>query len=121
MSVSYTHLDVYKRQALLIIDQRPDLLAKYGVVVVQIHHREEIPLTLTHLEEYDRRKYGSVTLIFYANAQDLAEESEEEDEIENDETDEFEDDDFEDGDLEDGDDDDLDDDDLDDDESEKSK
>ena len=113
-------------KALLIIDQRPDLLAKYGVVIVQIHHREEIPLTLTHLEEYDRRKYGSVTLIFYANAQDLAEETEEEDEIENDETDEFEDDDFEDGDLEDGDledgdDDDLDDDELDDDESEKSK
>ncbi|MFN8445692.1 MAG: 16S rRNA (guanine(966)-N(2))-methyltransferase RsmD [Caldilineaceae bacterium] len=74
-------------KALLLIDQRPDLLAKYGVVVVQIHPREETSLTLTHLEEYDRRKYGSVMLIFYANAQDLAEQAAEE---------EFEDDEFDD-------------------------
>ena len=62
------------RKALQLIDQRPDLLAKYGVVVVQIHPREEAPVELTHLEEYNRRKYGSVMLVFYANAQDLAEE-----------------------------------------------
>lgn len=67
------------RKALHLIDQRPDLLAKYGVVVVQIHPREEAPIELTHLEEYNRRKYGSVMLVFYANAQDLAEEEPEDD------------------------------------------
>lgn len=30
-------------------------------------------MDLTVLEEYDRRKYGSVQLIFYANRTDLAE------------------------------------------------
>lgn len=85
------------RKALLLIDQRPDLLAKYGVVVVQIHPREEVPLTLAHLEEYDRRKYGSVMLIFYASAQDLAEEAPEEEEFDDDEfDDELEQDDFDD-------------------------
>jgi len=85
------------RKALLFIDQRPDLLAKFGIVVVQIHPREETPLELTHLEEYDRRKYGSVMLIFYAKAQDLAEE--EEDEALDD--DDFEEDDFEEDDFDD--------------------
>ncbi len=77
-------------KALLMIDGRPDLLAKSGIVVVQIHPREDTPVELTHLEEYDRRKYGSVRLIFYANAQDLAEEALEAGELEDD-TDDFED------------------------------
>lgn len=72
-------------KALAMIDQRPELLAKYGVIVAQIHPREETSIQLTNLEEYDRRKYGSVMLIFYANAQDLAEEVDEDEE----EVDEF--------------------------------
>ena len=61
------------RKALLAIDAKPELLAEYGAVIVQIHPREETPVDLTVLEEYDRRKYGSVQLIFYANRTDLAE------------------------------------------------
>ena len=61
------------RKALLAIDAKPELLAEYGAVIVQIHPREETPVDLTVLEEYDRRKYGSVQLIFYANRADLAE------------------------------------------------
>jgi 16S rRNA (guanine966-N2)-methyltransferase len=60
-------------KALGLVDRRPALLAKNGAVIVQIHPREETPLELTHLAEYDRRQYGSVMLLFYANAADLAE------------------------------------------------
>jgi 16S rRNA (guanine966-N2)-methyltransferase len=62
------------RKALLLIDRRPELVAKNGAVIVQIHPKEETPVELAHLQEYDRRQYGSVMLIFYANAADLAEE-----------------------------------------------
>lgn len=64
------------RKALRQIDARPELLAQYGAVIVQIHPREDAPTDLQHLEEYDRRRYGSVLLIFYAAAADLAEEEE---------------------------------------------
>jgi 16S rRNA (guanine(966)-N(2))-methyltransferase RsmD len=60
------------RKTLLQIDQRPELLAPLGVVVAQIHPREDVPVQLTHLQEYDRREYGSVMLIFYAAASELA-------------------------------------------------
>lgn len=52
-------------KALLLIDARPDLLYDDGIVIVQIHPREEAPLALANLIEFDRRKYGSVQLIFY--------------------------------------------------------
>ena len=58
-------------KALTLVDGRPDLLAPFGAVIVQIHPREETDLTLTHLAEYDRRDYGSVRLIFYAASTDL--------------------------------------------------
>lgn len=61
------------RKALETIDSRPELLAQYGAVIVQMHPKEEVPLALQHLAEYDRRKYGSVMLLFYANARDLSE------------------------------------------------
>jgi 16S rRNA (guanine966-N2)-methyltransferase len=62
------------RKALRLIDQRPDLLADYGSVVVQIHPKEDAPVPLDHLQEYDRRRYGGVMLLFFANAKQLAEE-----------------------------------------------
>ena len=62
------------RKALHQIDANPGLLAKYGAVIVQIHPREDESVELQYLEEYDRRRYGSVLLIFYAAAEDLAEE-----------------------------------------------
>ncbi|RIK48914.1 MAG: 16S rRNA (guanine(966)-N(2))-methyltransferase RsmD [Chloroflexi bacterium] len=64
-------------KALALVDARPDLLAPFATVIVQIHPREETPLALTTLEEYDRRQYGSVLLIFYAATDDLNAEEEE--------------------------------------------
>jgi 16S rRNA (guanine966-N2)-methyltransferase len=59
------------RKALQMIDQRPHLTAKYATIVVQIHPVEHKPVELQRLQEYDRRKYGSVMLLFYADAADL--------------------------------------------------
>jgi 16S rRNA (guanine(966)-N(2))-methyltransferase RsmD len=67
------------QKALLLIDDRPDLLAPFGAVIVQIHPREAAPVELNFLQEYDRREYGSVLLIFYAAAEDLADDDTEED------------------------------------------
>jgi 16S rRNA (guanine966-N2)-methyltransferase len=60
-------------KALQLIDQRPAVLADHGSVIVQIHPKEDAPVELTFLQEYDRRQYGSVLLIFYASAEALAE------------------------------------------------
>lgn len=74
------------RKALLLIDSRPDLLADFATVIVQMHPREDAPVQLAHLAEYDRRRYGSVMLVFYADAEDLQEDaSDEEDGEDNDE------------------------------------
>jgi 16S rRNA (guanine966-N2)-methyltransferase len=59
------------RKALLAIDARPELTADFATIVVQIHPVESAPVELQRLREYDRRKYGSVMLIFYADAKDL--------------------------------------------------
>ena len=56
------------RKALLAIDSRPELLAADGEVIIQIHSREDVPVDLQFLQEYDRRRYGSVLLIFYSAA-----------------------------------------------------
>ena len=81
-------------KALGLIDARPELLAQGGVAVVQIHPRESILLDLAFLEEYDRRRYGSVEMVFYASAEELAAEEAEdaariEGEFEDDFADEF--------------------------------
>lgn len=59
------------QKALLLIDSRPALLAPDGEVIVQIHPREDLPVELHFLREYDRRHYGSVLLIFYGVAAEL--------------------------------------------------
>ncbi len=69
------------RKALLLIDSRPDLLADFATVIVQIHPREDAPVSLTHLVEYDRRRYGSVMLVFYADAGDMPEDEDDSDEV----------------------------------------
>jgi 16S rRNA (guanine966-N2)-methyltransferase len=61
------------RKALQMIDERPHLTAEYATIVVQIHPVEAKPVELQRLQEYDRRKYGSVMLVFYADAADLDE------------------------------------------------
>lgn len=66
------------QKALQLIDQRPELLAADCEVIVQIHPKEDVDLDLTTLYEYDRRKYGSVLLIFYGLREEIAVDEEEE-------------------------------------------
>jgi len=87
------------QKALLLIDSRPELLTPDGEVIIQIHPREETPVALQFLREYDRRQYGSVLLVFYASASamDAAMDDDEmddefEDDLEDEMDDEFEDD-----------------------------
>ena len=55
--------------ALQAVDSRPALLVEESVVIVQLHPREETPVALDVLCEFDRRRYGSVLLIFYEVAE----------------------------------------------------
>ena len=48
-----------------MLDDRPELLAATGEVIVQIHPKEYEEPALTHLELVDTRRYGSVRLDFY--------------------------------------------------------
>lgn len=59
------------REALELVDRSPHLLASFGSVIIQIHPREDEAVSLDLLEEYDRRTYGSVLLLFYAASKDL--------------------------------------------------
>lgn len=52
-------------QALRSLDARPQWLTDYAWVIVQIDPVEEEPVTLKHLQEFDRRQYGSTLLLFY--------------------------------------------------------
>lgn len=56
-------------RALQAVDSRPEMLTEDGVVVVQIDPNEDQPVALTELVEYDRRRYGSVLLLFYESRQ----------------------------------------------------
>ena len=53
------------REALQAVDSNARLLTDESVAIVQIHPREETPVELERLIEFDRRRYGSVLLIFY--------------------------------------------------------
>ena len=57
--------------ALLAVDAKPALLVEESVVIVQLHPREETPIALESLIEFDRRRYGSVQLIFYEVAEEI--------------------------------------------------
>lgn len=52
-------------QALRLIDDSPAWLHTDGWVIVQIHPVELEEVALNHLEELERRKYGSTVLLFY--------------------------------------------------------
>jgi len=56
--------DLWTR-ALLLVDSRPEILGEDGIAVVQIDPKEDRPVPLQHLVEYDRRRYGSVLLLFF--------------------------------------------------------
>lgn len=53
------------QRALEALDANPDWVNPDGVVCAQIDPSEYVALTLTHLTEFDRRKYGSTELVFY--------------------------------------------------------
>jgi 16S rRNA (guanine(966)-N(2))-methyltransferase RsmD len=52
-------------QALTSLDGKPGWLSDDAWVIVQIHPREYHPQEFEHLNEFDRRKYGSTMLVFY--------------------------------------------------------
>jgi 16S rRNA (guanine966-N2)-methyltransferase len=58
------------KQALKLLDNYSNWLVEDGWVIVQIHPVEEDALVgqdeLHHLEEFDRRNYGSTLLLFYS-------------------------------------------------------
>lgn len=58
------------------LDAEPAWVSEDGVVVVQIHPREEEDLSLEAFEVFDRRRYGSVLLLFLARADGGAPEAE---------------------------------------------
>lgn len=56
--------DLWKR-ALLALDANPGWLVEDAWVIVQIDPTEYEMLELQNLDEFDRRKYGNVLLVFY--------------------------------------------------------
>lgn len=52
-------------KALLEVDTHTGWLAPDAWVIVQIDPREYQPMELQRLEEFDRRRYGNTSLIFY--------------------------------------------------------
>jgi 16S rRNA (guanine966-N2)-methyltransferase len=53
------------KQALLVLDERPENLHPDGVVIVQIDPHEREDVDLQTLELYDERTYGKTMLLFY--------------------------------------------------------
>jgi 16S rRNA (guanine966-N2)-methyltransferase len=53
------------KRALFALDADPNWLVEDAWVIVQIHPKEDEPLELHNLVEFDRRRYGSTLLIFY--------------------------------------------------------
>ncbi len=56
------------KKALLQVDANPGWLVEDAWVIVQIHPREIEPLELDKLVEFDHRRYGSTSLLFYSLA-----------------------------------------------------
>jgi 16S rRNA (guanine966-N2)-methyltransferase len=52
-------------QALQILDRSADWLAPDGMAIIQIDPKEAREVALEHLEEFDRRRYGSTLLWFF--------------------------------------------------------
>ena len=57
------------QKALCAVDACGEMLDEESVVIVQIDPREETPVALENLVEFDRRRYGSVLLVFYEVAE----------------------------------------------------
>ncbi len=63
-------------EALKALDESPDLVEKYGWVIVQIHPKEWEEVSLENFREVDRRKYGSTLLIFFERSDEEDDERE---------------------------------------------
>ena len=59
-------------KTMLALDAQVGLLAQAGQIIVQIHPKEDEAIELKNLVEFDRRKYGSVLLMFYERRPDSA-------------------------------------------------
>lgn len=59
-------------KALSAVDASSKMLVDESVVIVQIDPKEETPIALENLLEFDRRRYGSVLLVFYEVAEAAA-------------------------------------------------
>ena len=57
------------KEALCAVDACGDMLLEESVVIVQMDPKEETPIALENLLEFDRRRYGSVLLVFYEVAE----------------------------------------------------
>ena len=55
MAVSYTHLDVYKRQQRYWFKRQLELAAEASLPVI-IHSRDAAPVSYTHLDVYKRQR-----------------------------------------------------------------
>jgi len=52
-------------RALAALDANDSWLSPDGWIVAQLHPKEYLPLELTHLAEFDTRKYGTTVLAFF--------------------------------------------------------
>ena len=62
--------DMWKR-ALLILDENSGWLNADGWIIVQIHPKEYEMIDLHTFSEFNQRKYGSTTLVFYRKPDSL--------------------------------------------------
>jgi 16S rRNA (guanine(966)-N(2))-methyltransferase RsmD len=53
------------RKSLELLDANPGWLDREGVVIVQIHPREQEPVSLANFVPYDERRYGNTLLWFF--------------------------------------------------------
>lgn len=58
------YLQLWKK-ALISLDNAPKWLNPDAWVIAQMHPDEYEQLTLTHLKEFDQRRYGNTLLVFY--------------------------------------------------------
>jgi len=63
------------KRALMSVDDRPEWLAKDGLVIVQIDPVELEEVALRHLVQSDERKYGSTLLLFFEHSHRVERES----------------------------------------------
>ncbi len=59
------------QRAVQTIDARPGWLSADAWVIVQIHPKEYEELPMSHLEEFDQRRYGSTLLVFFRRIESL--------------------------------------------------